>query len=278
MWIFDKTSASRSYSGIARIAVLGMTLVLLGEELAAQRQAPPPPTPSQAELAEELASGPDEVREKALASILQIRPADRSVAVRRALVAELSRVQRFNQERARQVAAGAKLEPLPESDYLQDLLMAVIQLNDPLTAPQLASFVAYGRIVGRALLDFGDVGLDAILDVARSSDDSSAAEAALKVLNGVATSKRKEPLPATVRNRMLAAADRHLRRNQPRLLVIYEAASLAVALKDSTLISRVQVLATDKKAVLAMGVDANYVGWLQDKLRQLLKTVARTQS
>jgi len=253
------------------LAALGVTLLILCGQLGAQRQSEPAPELNQVALAEAIALGPDVARGKALASILEIHVENRTVALRRALVTELVRVRRFNEDRARKVDSGVKLEDLPESEYVSDLLTAVIQTNDPSTAAELAPFIGYGRIVEQALLGFGDVGLDAILNVARSSSDSHAATAALRVLRGVATTPRKEPLPATVRNRMLAAADRHLRSNQPRLLVVYEAAALAVALKDTALTARVQVLAADRKAVLAMGVDANYVDWLQDKLRQLLQ-------
>ena len=253
-------------------------LLILCVELGAQRQVAPTTTLNQDALAKAFASGPDDARESALASVLQIKPEDRSLVVKRALVAELGRVRRFNEERARQTAAGVKLEPLPESEYVPDLVTAVIEMNDPATASQLAPFIAYGRTVGRALLDFGDVGLDAILSVARSSGDSSAAEYSLRALREVVTAPAKEPLPTTVRNRMRAAADRHLSGHQPRLLVIYEAAALAVSLNDGSLTSRVQLLANDKKAVLAMGVNANYVDWLQDKLRQLLKDPTRTSA
>jgi hypothetical protein len=227
-------------------------------------------TPDQGQLAARIQSGTQDERAAAVTSVLTISPAERRLSLELALTGELTRLRGEIDRRREARLAGKTLAPVAdEGDYLFSVIDAVSRSLDPNSVRALVPWLGTGN---RAITAVVALGERSVLDVAAAAVDPANGDAsvALLVLGHMWRDQGKYPLSAASKRVIVDAAELRLSGTQ-REAVLQEAADLAVATGDDTLIGRVEALARNPDAVRDFGIrDPEAIAYIHRKATESL--------
>lgn len=226
--------------------------------------------PDQGQLAARLQSGTQDQRSEAVSRVLTIPPAERWLPLEQALTRELARLRgELDRRRQARLAGGAPAPVTDESEYLFRVIDAVSQSRDPSIVRALVPWIGTGN---RAIAAVAALGELAVGDVAAAAMDPTNGDAsvALMVLGRMYRDQARYPLSAASRRAIVNAAELRLSGTQ-REAVLLEAADLAVATGDDTLIARVEALAHNPDAVRDFGIrDPRAIAYIHEKAAESL--------
>ncbi len=245
------------------ILALGLLLVIVGHAINGQTA-----SERTASLAAGLRAESQEAKTKAILGVLAMKPADRTPAIRSALIAELSRIVSENRVRGARMNAGETLEPVEDHGlYMRRVIEALSQDTDPSIIGPLCEVIDTGGLARNGLAKFGQAAVPPVKRIAVTETEPRRVASAFRVLEQMVTSHQ---LDAGTRNEIAAvAASRLSGRQHP--IIIGAAAGLGVSMKDAAALSRVRALLEDDAEIRAMGIsDPGDLAWLRKKLERLL--------
>ena len=216
-------------------------------------------TPTQRDVARMLFSSDTVKRVDGLRMAQMVRPQYASSDLRFGLVFALSREAADYQSRlraSRLAGSGAVKVGRPVSKVHDQLLTAVVALNDSISIPALANSLGTGMTPIRALVGFGQGATVSTLRVtnASTSEHEQVADGLLTLRLMVDNATHK-PLTAAIRTRIHDAATSRLSGTQS-LDVLLRAIDLAIALGDGELRQTVAVLAANRDEVQRRGIQS----------------------
>lgn len=178
---------------------------------------------------------------------------DASPQLRSALITTLERESAMRAERWRSAQRGETLEPIMD-DLYGSVAQAVVELRDPATIPALAGALGTGLMVIRAMAEFGEPAVPAILNVISAPGSRSiAADGGLLALRFIVEQQGLDALPPAHMEQIRVSTLRHLQ-SPGSITTLWRAIDLAVTLNDPGLIRIVEFIATDPDEVIARGV------------------------
>ncbi|MEW5984442.1 MAG: hypothetical protein AB1806_18995 [Acidobacteriota bacterium] len=224
-------------------------------------------------VAQQLLSTEVEDRFRALAQARALGPSRIGPELRDALIAALEVENRRTKSRHEAALRGEYLEDRDE--FYPEVAEVVVALRTARAIPALAGALGHGMMVIRALVDFGESAVPAVLTVVTSEDSLvPAVDDGLHTLQLVVEGSETRPLSPATRRVIVAAARQRLSGSQFDT-VLCNASDLAVALNDRGLREIVQRLAEDGNEVVSRGVtDPSLVEHVQRRAAAALAKAA----
>lgn len=208
--------------------------------------------PSQEVLAERLRSG-DRSKQLSAARAAIDLGRDATPELRSALVAVLEAEIELRARRWAASVKGESIEPITDDVY-GSVAEAVVALRDPATIPALAGALGTGLMVIRAMAEFGEPAVPAILDVISAPETRSiAVDGGLLALRFILEQQGLDALPHAHIEQIRVSTLRHLQ-SPGSITTLWRAIDLAVTLNDPGLIQIVESIASDPDEVIARGV------------------------
>lgn len=206
-------------------------------------------------LAQQILSGSARERSGAVEAARALGPQNTGPDLRAALIAALEREGQVESQRYYADLRGEALEPPEVPELIFRLSAVVAELRDPAAIPALVGVLGTGSTVTNALVAFGEEAIPAILAAVRSQETTHhVVDGALIALRFMVEGAGPHPLSAATLNEIRSAAKQRLTGKQV-FTTVWRAIDLAVALKDPDLRRIVKSLATDRKEVIARGIE-----------------------
>lgn len=229
---------------------------------------------NQAELAKVLAEGSLDARMEALRQVQAIQVDQRQPFILAALTGELDRLTQYRNERRFSRLRGQRLDPAEAVQvYILGVTEAVTEYKDPAIIKPLTPFVGTGlRVIG-ALVGFGELAVNDVVNFAVTavSEHHPDAPMALVTLDGLLDRELSEAAKQSIVN---VAAQSLTGGQSP--AVIERAIDLAVKTGDLALVARVRNLVDDPREVRSLGInDAVRVALIQKRAASALANVRR---
>ncbi len=209
----------------------------------------------QSTLAQQLVGGNASERSRALETVRALGPPQISPELRGALIKVLEREDQIQAQRYHANLRGETLEPLEDPEFIARASRVVAELRDPQAIPALAGALGTGSPPTRALVDFGEKAVPALLAAVRSPETTHyVVDDALLALRFMVEGAGPRPLSVGSVKEIRDVAKQRLTGKQY-FTTLWEAIDLALTLKDPELRGIVESLASDRKAVVARGID-----------------------
>lgn len=212
--------------------------------------------PDQRVLAGQVLSEDVEVQARALQAVAGIGRENVGPELRSALIKSLERENTTHTQHRLADQVGQKPPPLKAPEMYFEVAQAVIDLHDRAAIPALAGALGTGTSVPRALAEFGLQAVPALLDVVTDAEKYCLnVNGGLLALRFIVEQREAYPLPASLRNQIIAAARQRLATGKGLFdTTLLWAIDLAVALKDPELQRIVESISSDRNEVIARGI------------------------
>jgi hypothetical protein len=221
---------------------------------AASVEAQPRARIDQSEVARQLLTGNGFERGSALVSVRRLGPENVTPRLRAALITALEREGRLVAQRRARRGRGEMVPDLENPELIGGLAQVVAAFRDPWAIRALTSALGNSPQAIHGLAEFGELAAPSVLQVVRSTPSMDVETDALMTLRFMADGVGGPPLTGATRARMREVAKRRLTTRQKSVVTVWRAIDLAVALQDAQLRWLVQRLASDRNAVMALGV------------------------
>jgi len=209
----------------------------------------------QSVLAQQILGGNARERSRALEAAQALGPQQIGPEVRAALIKALERENRVQADRYHADLRGEALKPLEDPEFIARVSRVVAELRDPRAIPALVGALGTGSPPIRALVDFGEEAVPALLAAVRSAEATHyVVDDALLALRFMVEGAGPHPLSAGTLNEIRLAARQRLT-GKPYFTTLWRAIDLAVALHDAELRRIVEAIASDRKEVVARGIE-----------------------
>ncbi len=209
----------------------------------------------QSALAQQLLGGNASERSRALEAARTLGPQQIGPELRAALIKALEREDQVQAQRYHADLRGEALERQEDPEFIFRVSRVVAELQDPRAIPALVGALGTGSPVTRALVDFGEEAAPALLAAVRSPETTHyVVDDALLALRFMAQGAGPHPVSAATLNEIRLAAKQRLTGKQY-FTTLWRAIDLAVALHDPELRVIVESIASDRKEVVARGIE-----------------------
>lgn len=221
--------------------------------------------PTQEETAQALAGDDRQKQLVALRAAGNIPAENIGVELRGALISALAQ-ENARVESRMETADGSGLPASTPDDsgFYAGVVASVVRLRDVEAIPALAGALGTGMMVIRALVEFGEIAVPAVLAVAESQESRIAeVDDSLRTLRLMVDAQANHPLQVETLQRIRDVAAQRLSGRQF-ATTLWNASELAASLGDSVLLQTVEGFARSKPAIIERGIsDPDLVAQVQ---------------